>query len=99
MQTAMKLVLEPIFEADFHDCSYGYGRKRDAKHGVRGDSRRPVRRAWGVVEIDFKATSRDSAPQAAEADHAADCRWQDAAPDQTEPERRGLDQGRCYQQR
>ena len=25
VQTAMKLVLEPIFEADFHDCSYGYG--------------------------------------------------------------------------
>ena len=24
VQTAMKLVLEPIFEADFHDCSYGY---------------------------------------------------------------------------
>jgi retron-type reverse transcriptase len=23
VQTAMKLVLEPIFEADVHDCSYG----------------------------------------------------------------------------
>jgi RNA-directed DNA polymerase len=23
VQTAMKLILEPIFEADFHDCSYG----------------------------------------------------------------------------
>jgi len=23
VQTAMKIVLEPIFEADFHDCSYG----------------------------------------------------------------------------
>ena len=31
VQTAMKLVLEPIFEADFHDCSYGYRPKRDAK--------------------------------------------------------------------
>jgi hypothetical protein len=27
----MKLVLEPIFEADFHDCSYGYRPKRDAQ--------------------------------------------------------------------
>ena len=31
VQTAMKLVLEPIFEADFHPCSYGYGPQRDAK--------------------------------------------------------------------
>jgi len=31
VQTAMKLVLEPIFEADFHPCSYGYRPKRDAK--------------------------------------------------------------------
>ena len=31
VQTAMKLVLEPIFEADFHDCSYGYRPRRDAK--------------------------------------------------------------------
>ncbi len=31
VQTAMKLVLEPIFEADFHDCSYGYRPKRNAK--------------------------------------------------------------------
>ncbi len=23
VQTAMKLILEPIFEADFHNCSYG----------------------------------------------------------------------------
>src|SRR5262245_33668072 len=30
-QTAMKLVLEPIFAADFPDCSYGYRPKRDAK--------------------------------------------------------------------
>ena len=31
VQTAMKLVLEPIFEADFHPCSYGYRPQRDAK--------------------------------------------------------------------
>jgi RNA-directed DNA polymerase len=34
VQTAMKLVLEPIFEADFHDCSYGYRPKRDAKQAA-----------------------------------------------------------------
>ena len=31
VQTAMKLVLEPICEADFHDCSYRYRPKQDAK--------------------------------------------------------------------
>jgi retron-type reverse transcriptase len=31
VQTAMKLVLEPIFEADIYPCSYGYRPQRDAK--------------------------------------------------------------------
>ena len=31
VQTAMKIVIEPIFEADFHDCSYGHRPKRNAK--------------------------------------------------------------------
>jgi len=40
VQTAMKLVLEPIFEADFHPCSYGYRPQRDAKmasNAIRDD--------------------------------------------------------------
>ncbi len=55
VQTAMKLVLEPIFEADFHDCSYGYRPKRDAKMAsttIRDDL---YKRAWAIVEIDFKS--------------------------------------------
>ncbi len=55
VQTAMKLVLEPIFEADFHNCSYGYRPKRDAKMAsiaIRDDL---YQRAWGVVEIDFQS--------------------------------------------
>ena len=55
VQTAMKLVLEPVFEADFHDCSYGYRPKRDAKMAsiaIRSDL---YNRAWAVVEIDFKS--------------------------------------------
>jgi hypothetical protein len=28
VQTAMRLVVEPIFEADFHDCSYGSHSRR-----------------------------------------------------------------------
>jgi RNA-directed DNA polymerase len=55
VQTAMRLVVEPIFEADFHDCSYGYRPKRDAKQAslaIRADL---YNRAWSVVEIDFKS--------------------------------------------
>ena len=48
VQTAMKLVLEPIFEADFHDCSYGYRPQRDAKMAIDGDSQRPVSREPGA---------------------------------------------------
>lgn len=53
--TAMKLVLEPIFEADFHDCSYGYRPKRDAKMASTVILDDLYRYAWGVVEIDFRS--------------------------------------------
>lgn len=54
VQTAMKLMLEPIFEADFHDCAYGYRPRRGAKIAslvIREDR---YRQAWGVVEIDLR---------------------------------------------
>ena len=61
VQTAMKLVLEPIFEADFHNCSYGYRPKRDAKQASIAIREDLYNHAWGVVEIDFKSylTLRD----------------------------------------
>ena len=34
VQAAVKLVMEPIFEADFHDCSYGFGPGRNAQMAV-----------------------------------------------------------------
>jgi group II intron reverse transcriptase/maturase len=55
VQTAMKLVLEPIFEADFHDCSYGYRPKRDAKMASLAIREDLYQRAWAVVEIDFQS--------------------------------------------
>lgn len=55
VQTAMRLVVEPIFEADFHDCSYGYRPKRDAKQASLAIREDLYNRAWGVVEIDFQA--------------------------------------------
>ncbi len=51
----MKLVLDPIFEADFHDCSYGYRPKRDAKMASIAVREDLYRYSWGVVEIDFKS--------------------------------------------
>jgi RNA-directed DNA polymerase len=30
----LKLVLEPIFEADFHPCSYGFRPKRRAQDAI-----------------------------------------------------------------
>jgi RNA-directed DNA polymerase len=55
VQTAMKLVIEPVFEADFHDCSYGYRPKRNAKQASLAIREDLYNRAWGVVEIDFKS--------------------------------------------
>jgi len=55
VQTAMRLVVEPIFEADFHDCSDGYRPKRDAKQASLAIREDLYNRAWGVVEIDFEA--------------------------------------------
>lgn len=55
VQTAMKLILEPVFEADFHDCSYGYRPERDAKMASQAIRADLYRQAWGVVEIDFQS--------------------------------------------
>jgi group II intron reverse transcriptase/maturase len=51
----MKLVLEPIFEADFQDCSYGYRPKRDAKMASLAIQADLYNRAWGIVEIDLQS--------------------------------------------
>ncbi|MBK4362155.1 group II intron reverse transcriptase/maturase, partial [Candidatus Hamiltonella defensa] len=55
VQTAMKIVIEPIFEAHFHDCAYGYRPKRSAKQASIAIREELYQRAWGVVEVDFKA--------------------------------------------
>jgi RNA-directed DNA polymerase len=34
VQAALKLVVEPIFEADFHPCSYGFRPKRRAQDAI-----------------------------------------------------------------
>ncbi|AUH40498.1 group II intron reverse transcriptase/maturase [Streptomyces sp. CMB-StM0423] len=57
VQASLKLVLEPIFEADFLPCSYGFRpnrRAHDAVAEIRYYSSRPRQYEW-VVEGDIKA--------------------------------------------
>jgi RNA-directed DNA polymerase len=53
IQTAAKLVLEPIFEADFEDNAYGYRPARGAADAVK-DVYRHLRRGYtDVVDADL----------------------------------------------
>jgi RNA-directed DNA polymerase len=57
VQASLKLVLEPIFEADFLPCSYGFRTNRwapDAVAEVRYLADRPRCYEW-IVEGDIKA--------------------------------------------
>ena len=46
VQMAVLLVIEPIFEAEFLDCSHGFRPGRNARGGAGAD-RRPTRKAGG----------------------------------------------------
>jgi RNA-directed DNA polymerase len=61
VQAAVKLVIEPILEADFRGCSYGFRPKRSA-HDAIEEIRTWV--TWGyrqVIDADLKACL-DAAP-------------------------------------
>ncbi len=52
-QTAAKLVLEPIFEADFEDCAYGYRPERSAGDAIKA-THRLIRQGYvDVVDADL----------------------------------------------
>jgi RNA-directed DNA polymerase len=53
VQTAAKLVLEPIFEADFEDNAYGYRPRRGAVDAVKEVHRHIVRGYSDVVDADL----------------------------------------------
>src|SRR5215217_6529548 len=55
VQTAAKLVLEPIFEADFEDNAYGYRPARGAVDAVKEVHRRVCRGYTDVVDADLSA--------------------------------------------
>ena len=53
-QMAATLVLEPIFEADFHPCSYGFRPKRNATQALETLRRRGARGGNHVLEADIR---------------------------------------------
>lgn len=54
VQGALKLVLEPIFEADFQDGSYGYRPKRNA-HAADRVSKAIINGKTKVIDVDLEA--------------------------------------------
>src|SRR3954466_10523158 len=55
VQGALKLVLEPIFEADFQPGSFGYRPKRTAQEAVHRVAEGIVRCKTRVIDIDLRA--------------------------------------------
>lgn len=55
VQGALKLILEPIFEADFQPGSYGYRPKRTAHEAVNRVAEAIVMNKTKVVDIDLRA--------------------------------------------
>jgi len=55
VQGALNYILEPIFEADFHDGSYGYRPKRTAQQAVNRVAEAIVRNKTQVIDLDLAA--------------------------------------------
>lgn len=53
-QTAAKIVLEPIFEADFRGCSFGFRPKRSAHQGLDQIKREVMRGRRWVIDADIR---------------------------------------------
>lgn len=55
VQGALKLILEPIFEADFQPGSYGYRPKRTAHDAIRRVAEGIVREKTRIIDLDLRA--------------------------------------------
>jgi RNA-directed DNA polymerase len=55
VQGALKLILEPIFEADFQSGSYGYRPKRTAHQAVHRVAQAIVESKTRIIDIDLRA--------------------------------------------
>jgi group II intron reverse transcriptase/maturase len=52
IQQACRIVIEPIFEATFEDCSYGFRPKRGAQQALR-EVKESLVRGWYVIDADI----------------------------------------------
>src|SRR5260370_1450593 len=55
VQGALKLILEPIFEADFQPGSFGYRPKRTAHDAVDRVARAIVQQKTRIIDIDLRS--------------------------------------------
>ena len=55
VQGALKLILEPIFEADFQKGSFGYRPKRTAHEAVERVTEAAIKGKMKVIDVDLKA--------------------------------------------
>jgi RNA-directed DNA polymerase len=55
VQGALKLILEPIFEADFQAGSFGYRPKRTAQQAVNRVAQAIVESKTRIIDIDLRA--------------------------------------------
>lgn len=54
VQQACKIVIEPLFEANFCECSYGFRPKRNARQAIQ-EVRKQLFKAEWVVEVDIRS--------------------------------------------
>jgi len=54
VQMAVKLIIEPLYEADFLECSYGFRPKRSAHQALDRVRKDTKNKGWWVVDADIK---------------------------------------------
>ncbi len=54
VQMSVKIVIEPLFEADFKECSYGFRPKRSAHQALDRIRKDTARKGWWIVDADIK---------------------------------------------
>lgn len=54
IQMAVKIVIEPIFEADFNKCSYWFRPKRSAHQALDRIRKDTAKKGWWIVDADIK---------------------------------------------
>ncbi|MEG0153550.1 MAG: group II intron reverse transcriptase/maturase [Cellulosilyticaceae bacterium] len=55
VQMATKIIIEPVFEADFKECSYGFRPKRNAHQALEVIRKKCNNKGWWVLDADIKS--------------------------------------------